>query len=443
MPLTVCPFSNVRLRVVDTLADHPLRGPARSRPPGLGPLRRPRLLRWVHRRQLRGRGRPARPRHRGGGADRPEQLQRRVPRRGHQARAPGRHRRVLRPGAAQRRTGGPERARTRAQQGGTVGEDFDRRGHLARAHARGLGGHEGRAAPVDPGGRQGAPRLGAHGQPLVAGSRSMSRPAASPPRSCPTGTGGSRWSSTSSSTSSTSRARTASTAASRWNRVRSPTSTRPRWPLSPRSGSSSRCWHDRSSSPTRHPSSRTPPYAPYDRAAAHRFWLALVQISRVMGVFRARYQGKVSPVHFFWGAADLAVTRFSGRRAPKHPGGVPNCADWVQELAYSHEVSSCGFWPGGSEEGSFYAYAYPVPEGFSAWRGRAVRGVLRRTARRVPAPVPRRPARQRPGRSPAQLLPEHLRRGRRARGVGPGFARGRRQPGSPLTHDSGRRGRAQ
>jgi Family of unknown function (DUF5996) len=106
---------------------------------------------------------------------------------------------------------------------------------------------------------------------------------------------------------------------------------------------------------------------PYDRAAAHRFWLALVQASRVMTVFRARYQGKVSPVHFFWGAADLAVTRFSGRRAPTHPGGAPNCADWVMELAYSHEVSSCGFWPGGSDEGSFYAYAYPVPDGFTDW----------------------------------------------------------------------------
>ncbi len=106
---------------------------------------------------------------------------------------------------------------------------------------------------------------------------------------------------------------------------------------------------------------------PYDRDASHRFWLALVQAWRVMTIFRARFQGKVSPVHFFWGAPDLAVTRFSGRRAPKHPGGVPNCADWVQELAYSHEVSSAGFWPGGSEEGSFYAYAYPVPDGFSAW----------------------------------------------------------------------------
>jgi hypothetical protein len=103
---------------------------------------------------------------------------------------------------------------------------------------------------------------------------------------------------------------------------------------------------------------------PYDADAAHRFWLALVQSSRVMGMFRGHFIGKASPVHFFWGAADLAVTRFSGRPAPKHPGGVPNCADWVQELAYSHEVSSCGFWPGGSDEGSFYSYAYPVPEGF-------------------------------------------------------------------------------
>ena len=106
---------------------------------------------------------------------------------------------------------------------------------------------------------------------------------------------------------------------------------------------------------------------PYDHDAAHRFWLALVQASRVMGIFRSRFIGNVSLVHFFWGAADLAVTRFSGRTAPKHPGGVPNCPDWVQQLAHSHEVSSCGFWPGGSEEGSFYAYAYPTPEGFAAW----------------------------------------------------------------------------
>ena len=105
----------------------------------------------------------------------------------------------------------------------------------------------------------------------------------------------------------------------------------------------------------------------YDAAAVHRFWLALLRVHRVMARFRGGFVGKVSPVHFFWGGPDLAVTRFSGRRAPKHPGGVPHCADWVQELAYSHEVSSCGFWPNGSAEGSFYAYAYPQPDGFADW----------------------------------------------------------------------------
>lgn len=104
----------------------------------------------------------------------------------------------------------------------------------------------------------------------------------------------------------------------------------------------------------------------YDPAAAHRFWLALIQAHRVMTLFRSRFSGKASPVHFFWGAADLATTRFSGRHAPLHPGGIPNCADWVTQLAYSHEVSSCGFWPGGSPGGSFYAYAYPEPAGFGA-----------------------------------------------------------------------------
>ncbi|HEY7858140.1 MAG TPA: DUF5996 family protein [Candidatus Nanopelagicales bacterium] len=105
----------------------------------------------------------------------------------------------------------------------------------------------------------------------------------------------------------------------------------------------------------------------YDPDAAQRFWWALLQSQRVMHEFRGRFIGKVSPVHFFWGSFDLAVSRFSGRLAPKHPGGVPNCADFVQELAYSHELSSAGFWPGGSEEGSFYSYAYPTPEGFADW----------------------------------------------------------------------------
>ena len=105
----------------------------------------------------------------------------------------------------------------------------------------------------------------------------------------------------------------------------------------------------------------------YDAAAVHRFWLALLRAHQVMTRFRGRFIGKVSPVHFFWGGPDLAVTRFSGRVAPKHPGGVPHCADWVQELAYSHQVSSCGFWPGGSAEGSFYSYAYPKIDDFATW----------------------------------------------------------------------------
>jgi hypothetical protein len=104
---------------------------------------------------------------------------------------------------------------------------------------------------------------------------------------------------------------------------------------------------------------------PYDPDAARQFWLALVRVHEVLSRFRGRFIGKVSPVHFFWGGADICTTRFSGRRAPKHRGGVPNCPDWVQVLAYSHEVSSCGYWPGGDGEGMFYAYAYPEPAGFA------------------------------------------------------------------------------
>lgn len=105
----------------------------------------------------------------------------------------------------------------------------------------------------------------------------------------------------------------------------------------------------------------------YDREYANRFWRVLVQADRVFKEFRARFIGKCSPVHFFWGAADLAVTRFSGREAPQHPGGIPNLPDWVTREAYSHEVSSCGFWPGGGPipYPAFYSYAYPEPVGFS------------------------------------------------------------------------------
>lgn len=107
-------------------------------------------------------------------------------------------------------------------------------------------------------------------------------------------------------------------------------------------------------------------HASYDREAARLFWGQLVASHRVMGEFRSHFVGKVSPVHFFWGSFDLACTRFSGRPAPEHPGGAPNCGDWVMVEGYSRELSSCGFWPGGGEEGAFYAYAYPEPEGFSA-----------------------------------------------------------------------------
>jgi hypothetical protein len=104
----------------------------------------------------------------------------------------------------------------------------------------------------------------------------------------------------------------------------------------------------------------------YDAAAAQRFWRVLVQADRVMKAFRARFIGKASPVHFFWGSFDLAVTRFSGRRAPPHPGS-PLAPASVSVEAYSHEVSSCGFWPGAPGIAPmFYAYAYPEPAGFKA-----------------------------------------------------------------------------
>ncbi len=108
-------------------------------------------------------------------------------------------------------------------------------------------------------------------------------------------------------------------------------------------------------------------HAAYDAEYANRFWRVLVQADRVFKEFRARFIGKCSPVHFFWGSFDLAVTRFSGRPAPEHPGGIPNLPDWVAREAYSHEVYSCGFWPGGDAlpYPVFYAYAYPEPTGFS------------------------------------------------------------------------------
>jgi Family of unknown function (DUF5996) len=110
-------------------------------------------------------------------------------------------------------------------------------------------------------------------------------------------------------------------------------------------------------------------HASYEPDAAHAFWRALVQADRVFKLFRSGFLGKVSPVHFFWGSFDLAVTRFSGRQAPLHPGGVPALPDSVTREAYSHEVSSAGFWPGNDAfpQAAFYSYAYPEPGGFRDW----------------------------------------------------------------------------
>jgi Family of unknown function (DUF5996) len=105
-------------------------------------------------------------------------------------------------------------------------------------------------------------------------------------------------------------------------------------------------------------------HASYDRDQVERFWRALIEMVRVFEQFRSEFIGKVSPVHLFWGALDLAVTRFSGRLAPPHPGGAPNCGPHVMLEAYSHEVSSAGYWPGPDGEGVFYSYAYPEPAGY-------------------------------------------------------------------------------
>ena len=113
-------------------------------------------------------------------------------------------------------------------------------------------------------------------------------------------------------------------------------------------------------------------HAAYDADYAQRFWRVLLQCDRVFKLFRTGFIGKASPVHFFWGSFDFAVTRFSGRRAPLHPGGIPHLPDAVTREAYSHEVSSAGFWPGGGaiDYAAFYSYAYPTPDGFGKSRVR-------------------------------------------------------------------------
>ncbi|HJU90824.1 MAG TPA: DUF5996 family protein [Gemmatimonadaceae bacterium] len=124
-------------------------------------------------------------------------------------------------------------------------------------------------------------------------------------------------------------------------------------------------------------------HASYDPETANRAWRILAQSDRVMKQFRGRFIGKASPVHFFWGSFDLAATRFSGRTAPLHPGGAPNCPDYVMHEAYSHECSSAGMWFGGGEitEPMYYAYCYPEPEGYKTYPVRPVEGFYSETMR--------------------------------------------------------------
>ena len=109
-------------------------------------------------------------------------------------------------------------------------------------------------------------------------------------------------------------------------------------------------------------------HAQYDPVAVNKCWRILSATDRVMKRFRGRFRGKQSPSHFFWGSFDMAVTRFSGKAAPRHPGGAPHCRDEVMVEAYSHECASCGFWPGGGalDQPAFYAYTYPVPPGYES-----------------------------------------------------------------------------
>lgn len=129
-------------------------------------------------------------------------------------------------------------------------------------------------------------------------------------------------------------------------------------------------------------------HAAYDADAARRWWQAMLHTQRVLQVFRSPFIGKCSPIHYFWGGGDLAVTRFSGRTAPVHPGGIPHLDDRVTREAYSHEVSSAGFWPGGLglDHAAFYSYAYPAPAGFEAVKVRPADAYFHPTLREFVLP---------------------------------------------------------
>ena len=176
----------------------------------------------------------------------------------------------------------------------------------------------------------------------------------------------------------------------------------------------------RTRSPTPFRSTRTRPIARTIREYANRFWRVLVQADRVFKEFRARFIGKCSPVHFFWGAPDLAVTRFSGRRAPEHPGGVPNLPDWVTREAYSHEVSSCGFWPGGGADSvsGVLLLCLSRAAGFSRSAGQAGAAFYSTDLRRVHPAVRRGPQVGLSGRDAARVPADDLRSRRRTGALG-------------------------
>ena len=133
------------------------------------------------------------------------------------------------------------------------------------------------------------------------------------------------------------------------------------------------------------PFDRDRTHAHYNPTYAHKFLQALLRADRVMNEFRARFIGKASPVHFFWGSFDLAVTRFSGRTAPPPKGHTPYVADWIMAEAYSHECSSCGFWPGngGFGRAAFYVYAYPEPAGYGDTRLRTTEASYNKDRRAI------------------------------------------------------------
>ena len=163
----------------------------------------------------------------------------------------------------------------------------------------------------------------------------------------------------------------------------------------------------------------------YDRDSAERFREALAAMLPVFARFRAGFAGKASPVHFWWGSFDLAVSRFSGRKAPQHPGGVPGLPDRITREAYSDEVSSAGFWAGGvtAAEPFFYTYIYPEPDGFRAAKRRA--RPVRRDLRRIRASLCRRAGIGRSGTNADGILPVGLRCGRRPGAMGSRGARTR------------------